>query len=152
LFELETDKATTEIASPADGVLVIAVTEGQTVPVGAVVGRIEDRGAKSEDRGSKIEDRAAKVESKKNADGKETGKLKTATEGKIAQPATPSPPSPTPRPPSADLNHLSSTSHPPTPAGGPETRERMSAIRLRIAEKLVAVKNQAAILTTFNEA
>src|SRR6266478_357422 len=41
LFELETDKATGEIPSPADGTLQIMVPEGQTVAIGAVVGRIE---------------------------------------------------------------------------------------------------------------
>jgi 2-oxoglutarate dehydrogenase E2 component (dihydrolipoamide succinyltransferase) len=41
LFELETDKATGEIPSPADGTLQILVSEGQTVAIGAVVGRIE---------------------------------------------------------------------------------------------------------------
>src|SRR5262249_19295794 len=36
--------------------------------------------------------------------------------------------------------------------GTRETRERLSAIRQRIAERLVAAPNTAAILTTFNEA
>jgi 2-oxoglutarate dehydrogenase E2 component (dihydrolipoamide succinyltransferase) len=39
-----------------------------------------------------------------------------------------------------------------TPAAARETRQRMSAIRQRIAERLVAAQNTAAILTTFNEA
>src|SRR5947209_3216925 len=41
LFELETDKATQEVAAQAGGVLRIAVPEGETVQVGSVVGRIE---------------------------------------------------------------------------------------------------------------
>ena len=45
LFELETDKATGEIPSPAAGVLRIATREGETVAIGAVVVRIEDDGA-----------------------------------------------------------------------------------------------------------
>jgi 2-oxoglutarate dehydrogenase E2 component (dihydrolipoamide succinyltransferase) len=46
LFELETDKATQAIPAPATGVLHIATQEGQTVSVGAEVGRI-DTAAKS---------------------------------------------------------------------------------------------------------
>jgi 2-oxoglutarate dehydrogenase E2 component (dihydrolipoamide succinyltransferase) len=40
----------------------------------------------------------------------------------------------------------------PSPANGRETRQRMSAIRQRIAQRLVAAQRTAAILTTFNEA
>jgi 2-oxoglutarate dehydrogenase E2 component (dihydrolipoamide succinyltransferase) len=42
LFELETEKATTEVSAQADGTLRITVPEGQTVKIGAVVGRIEE--------------------------------------------------------------------------------------------------------------
>src|SRR5437588_8829328 len=42
LFELETDKATTEVAATTSGVLRIAVPEGNTVAIGSVVGRIEE--------------------------------------------------------------------------------------------------------------
>ena len=40
VFELETDKASQEIPSPAEGILEIVVPEGEKVLVGAVVGRI----------------------------------------------------------------------------------------------------------------
>src|SRR5205823_6257379 len=61
LFELETDKATTEVAAQASGRLKITVPEGKTVPVGAVVATIEEgkaaEPAKSKDHSK---DRAAK--------------------------------------------------------------------------------------------
>src|SRR5207237_9661815 len=44
------------------------------------------------------------------------------------------------------------TRKPEEPAGPRETRQRMSSIRQRIAERLVAAQHTAAILTTFNEA
>jgi 2-oxoglutarate dehydrogenase E2 component (dihydrolipoamide succinyltransferase) len=44
------------------------------------------------------------------------------------------------------------TAAPATPSGPRETRQRMSAIRQRIAERLLAAQQNAAILTTFNEA
>ncbi len=43
LVEIETDKVTSEVASPVDGVLVeILVAAGQTVPVGHVIARLDD--------------------------------------------------------------------------------------------------------------
>ncbi|MGD9180765.1 MAG: 2-oxoglutarate dehydrogenase complex dihydrolipoyllysine-residue succinyltransferase [Desulfobacterales bacterium] len=45
LFVIETDKVTLEVVSEADGVLSIKVQEGETVPIGAVVGSIDTAGA-----------------------------------------------------------------------------------------------------------
>src|SRR5260370_16552400 len=42
VLELETEKATTEVAAPASGKLVITVPEGKTVTIGTVLGRIEE--------------------------------------------------------------------------------------------------------------
>ena len=41
LFVLETDKVTLEIEAEADGVLQISKSEGETIPIGAVVGTID---------------------------------------------------------------------------------------------------------------
>ena len=46
LLVIETDKVTLEISAPADGILKILVPEGETVKVGAVVGRIEEAAEK----------------------------------------------------------------------------------------------------------
>src|SRR5438093_10799249 len=45
VVELETDKATQEVVAPAAGRLRVAVPEGTTVQVGAVIGRVEDGAA-----------------------------------------------------------------------------------------------------------
>src|SRR5262249_48585835 len=45
VLELETEKATTEIAAPASGTLVVAVPEGKTVAIGSVVGHIKEGAA-----------------------------------------------------------------------------------------------------------
>ena len=42
IVEMETDKASQEIPAPASGTLHTAVAEGTTVPVGAVIARIEE--------------------------------------------------------------------------------------------------------------
>jgi 2-oxoglutarate dehydrogenase E2 component (dihydrolipoamide succinyltransferase) len=48
LFVLETDKVTLEIEAEADGVLKISKSEGQTIPIGAVVGTIDTEAAPEE--------------------------------------------------------------------------------------------------------
>ncbi|WP_169978409.1 2-oxoglutarate dehydrogenase complex dihydrolipoyllysine-residue succinyltransferase [Tautonia rosea] len=48
LFEVETDKASTEVPAPADGVLKISVPEGETVEVGSTVGTIDPSGTPTE--------------------------------------------------------------------------------------------------------
>src|SRR5438552_468631 len=61
LFELETEKATTEVAAPASGILHISVPEGRTVPIGTVVARVEAQSAASQPApgGEKAKDAAA---------------------------------------------------------------------------------------------
>ena len=41
LFVMETDKVTLEVVAEADGILAIKVAEGETVPIGAVVGTLD---------------------------------------------------------------------------------------------------------------
>src|SRR5204862_1989303 len=46
LVELETDKVTVEVPAPAAGVLTdIAAKDGETVPVGALLGQIKEQSA-----------------------------------------------------------------------------------------------------------
>src|SRR4051794_5305726 len=42
VVELETDKATQEVVAPASGTLRVGAKEGDTVQVGAVIGRVEE--------------------------------------------------------------------------------------------------------------
>jgi 2-oxoglutarate dehydrogenase E2 component (dihydrolipoamide succinyltransferase) len=48
LFVIETDKVTLEIESEAEGILKIAVSEGETVAIGAVVGTLDTAAAPAE--------------------------------------------------------------------------------------------------------
>jgi 2-oxoglutarate dehydrogenase E2 component (dihydrolipoamide succinyltransferase) len=189
VFELETDKATGEVPAPASGVLRISVPEGETVTVGAVVGRIEEEAAaptskpppdqkpareKSAPPGKPATLPAAEREAPAPAEveallspaarqlvedhGLDVRQLSgTGRGGRITKEdvlnylerrQTPearkpaAPPAPPPAPPPLEAR--------PAPAER-ETRQRMSAIRQRIAERLVAAQSTAAILTTFNE-
>ena len=59
ILELETDKASVELAAEASGTLEILVQAGQTVHVGDVVGRIVEGEAKPEPEAPPKEKRAA---------------------------------------------------------------------------------------------
>jgi 2-oxoglutarate dehydrogenase E2 component (dihydrolipoamide succinyltransferase) len=48
LFVLETDKVTLEVEAEADGILKVAKSEGETIPIGAVVGTIDTKAAPEE--------------------------------------------------------------------------------------------------------
>ncbi len=59
---------------------------------------------------------------------------------------------PSPRTPDALETRTTTAPAPATAAGPRETRQRMSGLRQRIAQRLVEAQQTAAILTTFNEA
>jgi 2-oxoglutarate dehydrogenase E2 component (dihydrolipoamide succinyltransferase) len=169
IVELETDKASQEIAAPAAGVLTIVVKEGETVQVGAVIGRIEEK-VGAEKPAPKA---AARAEAAKPAEPKPA-----EPPAKAAEPVL----SPAARRVAAEAD-LDPASIPGTGRGGRvtkedalaakaappptgdgqrttangqrttrETRTRMSSIRQRIAERLVQSQQSTATLTTFNEA
>src|SRR5439155_11773284 len=74
-----------------------------------------------------------------------------------AAPTPAAPKEPAPAPPRRIVEQPPESAKPTPPAPAPhvdgrEKRERMSAIRQRIAQRLVAAQHNAAILTTFNEA
>jgi 2-oxoglutarate dehydrogenase E2 component (dihydrolipoamide succinyltransferase) len=180
--ELETEKATTPVPSPASGVLRITVPEGSTVSIGTVIGRVEgEQGGKPPGKPAPREKEPAvkpspSPDSKKapanaapapapmspaarhHADdaGLDAGQLTGSGRGgriikedvlaAIEQRQAPA--APQPAPPAAPQPSA------PAPEAGArtETRQRMTSIRQRIAERLVAAQHSAALLTTFNEA
>ncbi|HZT80780.1 MAG TPA: biotin/lipoyl-containing protein, partial [Gemmataceae bacterium] len=156
LFELETEKATTEVAAPASGALRITVPEGKTVAVGSVVAQIEEGAtapaatavpppaSEPEPRVSPAARRLAAETGVDVRQVKGTGRdgviLKEDVQAHAEQ--RPAPAEPPPAKPQAAR----------PAAGERETRQRMSAIRQRIAERLLASQKTTATLTTFNEA
>jgi 2-oxoglutarate dehydrogenase E2 component (dihydrolipoamide succinyltransferase) len=196
VFELETEKATSEIPAPATGRLSILVREGSTVPIGATVGHITE---------------PSLVEFVPAAPAANPPPPKRQASDDGTRPATSQPP-PKPEPrddgtrpavrkdgraplsPAARrlareahvdageiagsgrggrvtredvVSHLQvhetrpaaeplSSAAPTTPdvpsAQTRESRRKMTGIRQRIAERLVASRQTTATLTTFNEA
>jgi 2-oxoglutarate dehydrogenase E2 component (dihydrolipoamide succinyltransferase) len=160
--ELETDKITLEVYAPAAGTLAeVLAEEGTNVPVGAVLGKItegvglieaphpsplppsgEREGpAKREGEGQLAFERSGPAARKLIEEaGLDTGKIvPTGPGGRItkADVLIARPPAPPPAP--------------SVPAGEREVRVRMTRLRRRIAERLKAAQNVAAMLTTFNE-
>jgi 2-oxoglutarate dehydrogenase E2 component (dihydrolipoamide succinyltransferase) len=160
LCELETDKATMEVNAEQAGILEIVVPEGTTVAVGALVARIQTdaaEGGPASDAPAAAPAPAAAAEPASAA----PAPAPPAAAAPAAAPAMSSAPSaPSVSPASAvplASTSVAPASHRPDPIvrssapAGPQRRERMSQLRKTIARRLVAVKNETAMLTTFNE-
>lgn len=177
LAELESDKATFELPAEVAGTLQIVAQEGDTLAIGAVVCKIIPSGkgaaaaapssasapatAKEEEEEKEQNyaagtpsPAAAKILKEKGIDPstiKGTGKDGRITkedalkaEKKVVEPK----PAATASAPKAEP----STTAPKAAAGSrDERREKMSSLRKTIAKRLVSVKNETAMLTTFNE-
>jgi len=176
IAELESDKATFELTAEQAGTLRTIAAEGDTLAIGAVVCKIEDGGAapspKAEGESPKSDAQApaAVAEAPKASEsGKESyasgtpspaaGKILaekgieaaavkgTGVDGRItkddavkAETQKAKAEAPKAAPVAA------------APAGArSERREKMSPLRKTVAKRLVSVKNETAMLTTFNE-
>jgi len=178
IAELESDKATFELPAEKAGVLRIIAQEGDTLEIGAVVCTIEDGDAPAAEKKADAPAAAAapaekKEEPSENPDSYAAGTASpaaakilrekgidpstikgTGKDGRItkedaekaqAKPAAPK---------------AAEKAAPAAPASAPvvntafsrnERREKLSSLRKTIAKRLVAVKNETAMLTTFNE-
>ena len=159
LVEIESDKATVDLAAPAAGILVqVLHRQGDVVPVGTLIGYLEE--APRPD-GSK----AATPATPAPAAAVPTSPLPAATAEAAPQPPAP-PPTPTAAPSPASVAGVDGKNVQLVPTGGqsatqvsalhgapPRAEEivPMTWLRRRIAERLVEAKNTAALLTTFNE-
>jgi 2-oxoglutarate dehydrogenase E2 component (dihydrolipoamide succinyltransferase) len=176
VVELETDKVTLEVPAPAAGVLGdLRADEGSTVPVGAVLATIAEAAASAphpnplpaggeRESGEAATPRVPSPRSRGEGQGEGQTALERAgpavrklvAEGGIDA-ASLVPSGPGGRLTKADvLASLAKPVPPPAPAGPPPTRERetrvrMTRLRRRIAERLKAAQQNAALLTTFNE-
>ena len=160
LCELETDKATMEVNAEQAGILEILVPEGSTVAVGAVVARIQTdavEGATASAAPAVASSPAAPEASSAAPAAAAPAAAAPAPATVAATPAMSSAPSvPASSVPHPSSSVASASNRPDSivrssaPAG-PQRRERMSQLRKTIARRLVAVKNETAMLTTFNE-
>lgn len=178
--ELESDKATFELPAEKAGILRHVAAEGDTLEIGAVLCKIED-GDKAEGssapakqaepaveaapaaKAERVESQesyasgtaspaAAKILKEKGIDTKSingTGKDGRITKDDAVKASAPSKgESAAP----AEKSTASAVASTPSIAGSRDERhEKMSSLRKTIAKRLVVVKNETAMLTTFNE-
>ena len=172
--ELESDKATFELPAEASGILKIVAPEGTTLAVGAVVCQILVGGAAAETPAETpapapaatnvapkadvhVSPVAANILAEKGIDpksvaGSGAGGRVMKDDAVKAVGATNQPAPAVPVAPVAPKTAPVAAA--PTPAASTERGQRrvkMTSLRKTIAKRLVAVKNETAMLTTFNE-
>lgn len=175
IAELESDKATFELTAEQAGTLKTIAAEGDTLAIGAVVCKIEDGGAapakadapKAEEKAVVAEDKTAAPVAEKSGESYATGTPSpaagkilaekgidaaavkgTGVDGRITKDdAVKAEAGKKAEAPKASAPVVAAA-----PAGSRgERREKMSPLRRTVAKRLVAVKNETAMLTTFNE-
>ena len=154
IAEIDSDKATLELPAEQSGKIKIVVKEGETVAVGDVVCLIDTTDVvtnKSENKKNEKETQVVSSQIHQKQDKKvkltpladaiikknnlNSDKLSgTGEDGKITK--------------NDVLEMMNSSSN---VEGRDHTSKKMSSLRRKIATRLVAVKNETAMLTTFNE-
>lgn len=166
LMELETEKVNVELTAEVAGILTILVEDGETVAIGATIGKIDETATKPAEAAAAPQQQEQPEEPKREAPmnpavpkiaaerGIDPATLKgSGRDGRIlvddipakaeARPAT----APVKEAPQAAAQQ---------PRSDAETTERitrvpMSQLRKKVAEHLLKAKQETAMLTTFNE-
>lgn len=169
IAEIESDKATFDLTAEASGVLRIIASEGDTLEIGALICKIEvaegvvkseattpappstSSGGSTSYAAGHASPAASKIMSEKGVSANSiqgTGKGGRITKEDALRAEKPAPPS-------ANKQEASKTElAPPVIDQGvsrAQKREKMSSLRKTISKRLVSVKNETAMLTTFNE-
>ncbi len=174
IAEIDSDKATLELTATASGAIKIKAAEGDTVSVGDIVAEIDT--SVEAPAGNSAPEKEEKAEAAEEKVAKEE-----KTEVAAAPSSTDSNAKGHPSPAANKLmreNNIASNQLNGTGKGGRITkqdvlqamaagidasaaqgwggsreqkREKMSSLRRKVAERLVSVKNETAMLTTFNE-
>jgi 2-oxoglutarate dehydrogenase E2 component (dihydrolipoamide succinyltransferase) len=163
IAEVDSDKATLELPAEVSGSITLKAEEGEAVAVGQVVCLIDTEGASKEGQSMPTSTQAAAsapavpVAAPAADQNYAAGSASPAAKKIIAEKGM-------------DLESVMGTgrngritkedavkavpSMGTAPAGGKrgEERKKLSMLRRKVAERLVAVKNETAMLTTFNEA
>ncbi|WP_425392787.1 2-oxoglutarate dehydrogenase complex dihydrolipoyllysine-residue succinyltransferase [Ekhidna sp.] len=181
IAEIESDKATFDLTAEAQGKLEIVAQEGDTLEIGALICKIEvmEGGAPSSDSSSG--DSSSSESSSSSSSDKETyatghaspaaakildekgispDNVKgTGKDGRItkedAMKAEKSKEQSSEKSDSQDKGSSKPQYEQQSPTGGgvsrEQRREKMSSLRKTVSRRLVSVKNETAMLTTFNE-
>ena len=162
IAEVDSDKATLELPAEESGIITLQAEEGDAVEVGAVVCLIDTAAAKPEGSSTASEKATVKETPKVNPikeevattyasgnaspaakkilaeKGMDTTTIKgTGKAGRITKDDA--------------VKAVPSMGTMPADGNRVTTRKKMSMLRRKVAERLVAVKSETAMLTTFNE-
>ncbi|MFD2572910.1 2-oxoglutarate dehydrogenase complex dihydrolipoyllysine-residue succinyltransferase [Spirosoma soli] len=189
LCELESDKATFELPAEAAGTLRIVAQAGETLPIGALIAKIETGASVAQPAAAPQPAPAQPAQTAPVAEGSGNGQSNgyaahypspaaakilaekgveaqqvqgTGIGGRVtkedAVKASPAPAQPATTPQAAPAPTPAAPKPASAPAPAPvvagernQRREKMTSLRRTIARRLVAVKNETAMLTTFNE-
>lgn len=167
IAEVDSDKATLELPAEASGIITLKAEEGDAVAVGAVVCHIDTAAAKPEGSAAAAPAAAAPAaEAPKAAPAPvvaapaPTATYATGTPSpaarKILDEKNIAPAAVTGTGKDGRITKDDAVNAVPsmgTPTGGSRGQERtkLSMLRRKVAERLVAAKNETAMLTTFNE-
>ncbi len=161
IAEVDSDKATLELPAEESGIITLKAEEGDAVNVGAVVCLIDTSAAKPEGAAPEKKEKSAStpVKEEKPVETKKTyasGTASPAAKKVLAEKGmTTSQVKGTGRDGRVTKDDaVKATPSMGTPTSGGERgseRKKLSMLRRKVAERLVAVKNETAMLTTFNE-
>ena len=162
IAEVDSDKATLELPAEASGIITLKAEEGDAVAVGAVVCLIDTDAQKPEGINEASEKKVLPTENKSQPEKQETKKETYATG--TASPAAKKILAEKNMVPSMikgtgkDGRITKDDAVKATPSMGTKgdrltetSRKKLSMLRRKVAERLVTVKNETAMLTTFNE-
>ena len=172
IAEVDSDKATFELPAEASGILTIVAEEDSTIEIGATICKIEVTTGGAPASKAKAESgsetsttvtaptgnetyatghaapAAAKILAEKGIDPKDV--KGTGVDGRITKEDAIKAEKAAPKP--ADKPQAAPAASAPAVSGDRgERREKMSALRKTVSKRLVSVKNETAMLTTFNE-
>ncbi|MEP0368782.1 MAG: 2-oxoglutarate dehydrogenase complex dihydrolipoyllysine-residue succinyltransferase [Cyclobacteriaceae bacterium] len=170
IAEIESDKATFELTAEAQGVLRIIAPEGETLEIGALLCKIEVAEGDIESKEPPAQTATAETSSGDsyaaghaspaaakilNEKGLSPDDIKgTGKDGRITKEDAMKAEKSAPAPQKSAAPEKKAEAAPPTiSAGGSrgQKREKMTSLRKTVSRRLVSVKNETAMLTTFNE-
>ncbi len=178
IAELESDKATFELNAETAGTLSIIAKEGDVVAIGTLVGKIAAGSASPQTEKTPVKEVSEKVEISAGADHAKTyasgvpspaaskilaergldgkningnGVGGRITKEDALKAETPKPAAKAESKAAAPAPAKAVPAQPVAAGSRGERREKMSSLRKTVAKRLVAVKNETAMLTTFNE-
>ncbi|MBL0342147.1 MAG: 2-oxoglutarate dehydrogenase complex dihydrolipoyllysine-residue succinyltransferase [Bacteroidetes bacterium] len=172
IAEIDSDKATLTIAAEQSGKLAIIIQEGETVAVGSVICTIDGDAAPAEkSKSTDVKTEAKTVNSSKPVDNVKVSSEEIQSSGYasgVPSPAaekilkekgiSPETVKGTGKDGRITKSDVISSTNAPATAAAPATKgtrnirkEKLSMLRKKLAQRLVAVKNETAMLTTFNE-